>query len=61
MEPMATEDEADAIVHGLIGHLDREDQQAVFLRSCEMTRRRGVAMLEEMEAMAERFKQKMLQ
>jgi hypothetical protein len=53
MAPMATQRAADAVMHKLMGHLDREDQQAVFLKFLEITHQQN-------EAMAERFEQKML-
>jgi hypothetical protein len=45
----------------LIGHLDKDDQKAVFMAYLEMSNRRAAKIVEQSNAMAERFKQKMLQ
>ena len=54
-------DEASDQMSRLIGHLDKDDQKAVFMAYLEMSNRRAAEIVEQSNAMAERSKQKMLQ
>jgi hypothetical protein len=53
-------DEASDQMSRLTGHLDKDDQKAVFMAYLERSNRRA-GIVEQSNAMAERFRQKMLQ